>query len=53
MKNTLASIQSRLKNVAQKENKTYQIILIRYFIGKKKINHEVHQGIQHKAHKIF
>ena len=32
MKNTIPSIQSRLKNVAQKENKTYQIILIRYFI---------------------
>jgi predicted nucleotidyltransferase component of viral defense system len=32
MKNNIASIQTRLKNVAQQENKTYQIILIRYFI---------------------
>ncbi|MEN9610162.1 MAG: hypothetical protein RLZZ628_976 [Bacteroidota bacterium] len=32
MKNNIASIQSRLKNVAQQEHKTYQIILIRYFI---------------------
>ena len=32
MKNSISSIQSRLKNVAAKENKTYQIILIRYFI---------------------
>jgi predicted nucleotidyltransferase component of viral defense system len=32
MKNPIASIQARLKNVAQAENKTYQMILIRYFI---------------------
>lgn len=32
MKTSIPSIQSRLKNVAQRKNKTYQIILIRYFI---------------------
>ena len=32
MKTSIPSIQSRLKNVAQRDNKTYQIILIRYFI---------------------
>ena len=31
MKNNIASIQSRLKNIAQKERKTHQLILIRYF----------------------
>lgn len=32
MKNSITSIQSRLKNVAQQEKKTHQLILIRYFI---------------------
>jgi len=31
MKNSIASIQSKLKQIAQQEQKTYQLILIRYF----------------------
>ena len=32
MKNHVASIQSKLKNIAQKDGKTYQLILVRYFV---------------------
>jgi predicted nucleotidyltransferase component of viral defense system len=31
MKNLIPSIQARLKNIAEKEKKAYQIVLIRYF----------------------
>ena len=31
MTNSIASIKSRLTNIAQKEKQTYQLILIRYF----------------------
>lgn len=31
MKDNIASIQSRLKQIAQEEGKAYQLILIRYF----------------------
>jgi hypothetical protein len=31
MRNLVASIQTKLKNIAQKEQKTHHLILVRYF----------------------